>query len=158
MVRRRQRLIFWLPGLILLLPILGLIALRILSPLPVNLGVQGGHLSDCPQTPNCVSSRAQDQQHRIDPFSIQGTQEEIIAHLKTASATIPRLEIVAEDGAYLRLQATSLLFRFVDDVEFLIDDETGLVQVRSASRVGYSDMGTNRSRLENIREALAESP
>ena len=147
-------MIFWLLGLILVLPIMGLVALRLLSPLPGNLGVQDGHLSSCPQKPNCVSTQSLDEQHRIDPFRIQGTQEEIMARLKTAIATFPRLEIVAEDRAYLRLQATSWLFRFVDDVEFLIDDEAGLVQVRSASRVGYSDMGANRSRLESIREAL----
>ena len=82
MAGRRQPLIFWLLGLTLLLPIMGLIGLRLLSPLPGNLGVQDGQLSNCPQTPNCVSTQALDEQHRIDPFRIQGTQEEIIARLR----------------------------------------------------------------------------
>jgi uncharacterized protein (DUF1499 family) len=67
---------------------------------------------------------------------------------------VPRLKIVTESGDYLHAEATSLIFRFVDDVEFFVDREAKVIHFRSASRVGHSDLGVNRARMENIREAF----
>jgi uncharacterized protein (DUF1499 family) len=73
------------------------------------------------------------------------------AVLKTVIAGLPRTKLVEEDDTYLHYEFTSLLLRFVDDVEFLFDDETKTVHFRSASRTGYGDLGVNRRRMEDIR-------
>jgi uncharacterized protein (DUF1499 family) len=74
--------------------------------------------------------------------------------LKGAIATIPRMTIVTEAGDYLHAEATSRLFRFVDDVEFYVDRAAKVIHFRSASRVGRSDLGVNRARMEQIRAAF----
>jgi uncharacterized protein (DUF1499 family) len=150
-------MILWILGLLIMLPVLGLVALRLLSPAPGDLGLEEGTISDCPQSPNCVSTKARDEQHHIEPLRVEGTRAEAVLRLRLALATIPRLKIVVENQGYLRAEATSGLFRFVDDLEFLVEEESGLIHARSASRVGYSDFGANRKRLERIREALAAS-
>jgi uncharacterized protein (DUF1499 family) len=65
---------------------------------------------------------------------------------------LPRTKVVSSGADYLKAEARSAVFRFVDDVEFRLDAETGLIHVRSASRVGYSDLGANRKRVEALRE------
>ncbi len=65
--------------------------------------------------------------------------------------SLPRTRLVEEDESYLHYEFTSLLLRFVDDVEFLFDDETKTIHFRSASRTGYSDLGVNRRRMEQVR-------
>lgn len=75
--------------------------------------------------------------------------------LKGIVANLPRAKLVEEDETYLHYEFTSLLLRFVDDVEFVFDDETKTIHFRSASRTGYSDLGVNRRRMEEIR-AFAE--
>lgn len=77
--------------------------------------------------------------------------------LKSALANEKRITIVTEQDAYLHIEARSLIFRFVDDVEFLIDSGQQRVQVRSASRTGYSDLGVNRRRVERIRRAFSRA-
>lgn len=148
-------MILWLMGLLVVLPVLGLVALRLLSGTPDNLGPVDGKLTDCPRSPNCVSTSAKDEQHRIEPLRVEGSRGEAVQRLKAAIETVPGLRIVVADGVYIRAEATSRLFRFIDDVEFLVEADTGLIQARSASRAGYSDMGANRQRIERIREALA---
>ena len=71
--------------------------------------------------------------------------------LKAAIATLPRTKLVEEHESYLHYEFTSLLLRFVDDVEFLFDENTKTVHFRSASRLGYSDLGVNRKRMELVR-------
>jgi len=83
--------------------------------------------------------------------SLAGAQEA----LKTLVSHLPRTTLVEEAEGYLHYEFTSLLLRFVDDVEFVFDEETKLIQFRSASRTGYSDLGVNRRRMEEIR-TLAE--
>jgi len=65
--------------------------------------------------------------------------------------SLPRTKLVEEDETYLHYEVTSLLFRFVDDVEFLFDDDTKTIHFRSASRTGYGDLGVNRTRMEQLR-------
>ena len=74
--------------------------------------------------------------------------------LKTTIAGLPRTKLIEEDETYLHYEFTSLLLRFVDDVEFLFDEETKTIQFRSASRTGYGDLGVNRRRMEDIRSRL----
>jgi uncharacterized protein (DUF1499 family) len=73
-------------------------------------------------------------------------------------ATIPRLSITVEQGNYLRAEVRSRVFRFVDDIEFLLDTEQQLIHVRSASRSGHSDFGVNRRRVEQIHKAFMRTP
>ncbi len=70
--------------------------------------------------------------------------------------TEQRVSIISEQADYLHAEARSLLFRFVDDIEFSLQAEKGLIQVRSAARTGYSDFGVNRRRIERIRRIFLD--
>jgi len=120
---------------------------------PANLGVKDGKLAPCPATPNCVSSLSSDQEHGIAPLPFTGSATEAMARLKNIIARMKRSGIIVETGTYIHAEYRSALFRFVDDVEFLIDDNGKVIHVRSASRLGRSDFGVNRKRIEDIRAA-----
>jgi uncharacterized protein (DUF1499 family) len=111
-------------------------------------------LPPCPASPNCVSTKAEDAGHAIAPFRYQKTRPEAKEALKTIVRSLPRTKLVQEDETYLHFEFTSLLFRFVDDVEFLFDDEAKTIHFRSASRTGRSDFGVNRRRMEDIRKLI----
>jgi uncharacterized protein (DUF1499 family) len=108
-------------------------------------------LASCPSSPNCVSTQAQDEGHAIVPFRYRKSRAEAKEALKDAIRSMPRTKLVEEDETYLHYEVTSLLFRFVDDVEFLFDDDTKTIHFRSASRTGYGDLGVNRTRMEQVR-------
>ena len=78
-----------------------------------------------------------------------------IAQLATVIEAMDGARIVERRPDYLYAQFTTQLMRFVDDVEFWFDPAAGVIQVRSASRVGHGDLGVNRARIEAIRERLA---
>ncbi len=113
----------------------------------------------CPPSPNCVSSYAGDEEHHVDPLPLpadrpEATDADILEALRRVLSALPRTRIVNVEGDYLHATCTSLVFRFVDDVEFRLDREAGVMHVRSASRVGYGDLGVNRRRVEKIRALL----
>jgi uncharacterized protein (DUF1499 family) len=108
-------------------------------------------LSPCPSSPNCVSTLATDEGHAIAPFHYTKPRAEAKEALKAVINSLSRTTLVEEDESYLRYEFTSLLLRFIDDVEFLFDDDTKTVHFRSASRTGYSDLGVNRRRMEEVR-------
>ncbi|HEY5627279.1 MAG TPA: DUF1499 domain-containing protein [Nitrospira sp.] len=114
------------------------------------------NLPPCPSSPNCVSTLApsNDERHAIAPYRYQKSRAEAKEALKAAVATLPRIKLVEEDDAYLHYEFTSKLLRFVDDVEFVFDDEAKTIHFRSASRIGYGDHGVNRDRMEEIRSLL----
>lgn len=126
--------------------------------MPDDLGASGGLLGGCPESPNCVSSAspASDEQHSIAPFVVRGDGQAAWSALVAAVEALPRTEIVKNEGGYLQAVQTSALMRYNDDFEFLLDAGAGVIHVRSASRVGYGDMGVNRDRIETVRAALAE--
>lgn len=105
----------------------------------------------CPDAPKCVSSQVNDPRHFIEPFTFQDQPAEAMQRLKMALLSEKRVTIIAEQPTYLRAEVRSLIFRFVDDVEFTLLPEEGVIQVRSSARVGYSDFGVNRRRIERIR-------
>lgn len=123
---------------------------------PENLGVQGGRLTECPGTPNCVSSQAVDEGHRIAPLVFSDDPAPAFARLKQALGRRGDTTVIEEHPGYLRVEFRTTLF--VDDGEFLLDDQQRLIQVRSASRLGYSDLGKNRRRLEEIRQQFGNLP
>jgi uncharacterized protein (DUF1499 family) len=128
----------------------------LLSSRPTNLGVHDGKLSLCPNTPNCVCTWDEDEQHKIAPLTFADSPEEAWARLQQVLTAHPRTRIVTVTENYLHAECTSLIFRFVDDVEFLLDREAKVILFRSASRAGQSDLGVNRQRMETIRTAFMD--
>lgn len=116
---------------------------------PTNLGPQNNQLADCPDSPNCVCSFETRDSHRIEPLQAD------LAAVRSVISQLPRVATITDEGNYLHAEFTSRLMGYVDDVEFLADPATGLVHVRSASRLGHSDLGVNRERIENIRTLIA---
>jgi uncharacterized protein (DUF1499 family) len=123
---------------------------------PTNIGVQAGQLTPCPGTPNCVNSQSKDAQHSIEPLTYNSTPQEAIATLKTVIESLERTKIITETENYLYAEFATKLMGFVDDVEFLVDNNAKVIHVRSASRLGQSDLGVNRKRIETIRAKLNE--
>ena len=115
---------------------------------PDNLGVHDGRLAPCKPTPNCVSSQADpaDATHYIAPLA--GTMAEVRSALKRT----PRARIITDEPNYLYAEFRTRLMRYVDDVEFYFDGQ--VVHVRSSSRVGRHDFGTNRRRIESLRRIV----
>ncbi len=120
---------------------------------PDNLGVNNGKLVDCPNSPNCVSSQSptSDETHFIQPLKYTSTTEKALADLKKVIESEDRTKIISESSDYLYAEFKSALMGFVDDVEFYLDSSTNTIHVRSASRLGQSDLGVNRKRIETIR-------
>lgn len=112
----------------------------------------------CPDSPNCVSTFAEDEEHGITPLTYEGSSDEAKARLLSVIQDMPRTQIVEDDRDYIHAEFTSRIFRFVDDVEFQIDPENNVIHFRSASRAGRGDMGANRNRMEAIREAFSTAP
>lgn len=121
---------------------------------PGNLGLSEGRLADCPDSPNCVMSDAEDEGHRIEPYRYAGDKAAAWTALKDAVAALPRTTIVTSEDTYLHAEARSRLFGFVDDLEFHLRPEENLIAIRSAARTGYSDFGVNAERLETLRDNL----
>ncbi len=118
----------------------------------MTIGITSGKLSPCPDSPNCISSESPDPSHYVEPLLYTDSRTEAKARLLKIIESMPRTQIITNTGNYIHVEFSSLIFRFVDDVEFLFDEEKKLIHVRSASRVGYSDLGVNRKRIEAIRQ------
>jgi uncharacterized protein (DUF1499 family) len=114
----------------------------------------GTDLKPCPSTPNCVSSRESDPARHVEPLPLRGSAVEGMAALRQVILAMPRSRVVAEGPGVLHAEFRSMIFRFVDDVDFVADEPAGVIHVRSAARVGYSDLGVNRRRVEEIRDRL----
>ncbi len=117
-----------------------------------NIGLDNNALKPCPGSPNCVSSMAEDTSHNVEPFRYEGTAEDAKKKLIAIIESTNRAQVITSEINYIHAEFTSLIFRFVDDVEFYFDDNAPIIHVRSASRVGYSDLGANRKRVEAIRQ------
>jgi uncharacterized protein (DUF1499 family) len=117
---------------------------------PPKVQLVDGRLRACPKSPNCVSSESDSASSRVEPLTFQGPPEKAWSDLKE---TIRELggKIQEEHEGYLWTTFTSRVFRFVDDVEFRMVSTDGIIHVRSGSRVGYSDLGVNRRRVEKLR-------
>ena len=118
---------------------------------PPQSGTGAGGLAPCPATPNCVSSLSTDARHAVAPLRYAGTADAALQRLIEVIRGMKRSRITTVQKRYLHAEFTSLIFRFVDDVEFLLDEDTKMIHVRSASRIGTSDLGVNRRRVEAIR-------
>ena len=139
-------------GVALALPACG----SLLSRTPGPVGVTGGRLLDCPPTPNCVCSQAEasDERHAVAPLAFEGEPEAAFERLLALAVEEDAAELVAREGDWAHLVYRTRLLRFADDVEFLLDRGARVIHVRSASRVGHSDLGANRARVESLRRRL----
>lgn len=113
-------------------------------------------LAPCPSSPNCVSSLSGNEDRRVRPLDVSDNRETSMERLQAVLDTLPRVEYDVVGQSRIQARFKSLILRFTDDVTFYVR-ETGVVEVRSASRVGYWDLGANRRRVESLREQLAET-
>lgn len=144
-----------LPALLLTLFVISFTVLGHASQTrPDNLGLHFGKLAPLPPTPNGVSSQSANAAHFIEPLRSTKSTAENLARLKEVLRRQPRATLIKETDRYLHVEFRSALFRFVDDVEFLIEGQ--VIHVRSASRVGKSDLGVNRKRIESLRAQFNE--
>jgi uncharacterized protein (DUF1499 family) len=123
---------------------------------PPTLGPSDQGLTQCPPSPNCVSSDAVDPEHFVSPFAIIVAPDQAWLALQDVVSKWPRTTIITLRPDYMHAECKSALFRFVDDLEFELRPEEGFIAVRSASRLGESDLGVNRERVDGIRNALRE--
>lgn len=121
-----------------------------------SLGVDNGHLSSCPASDNCVVSQNADAKHAIDPIPYHVDRNAAREILLKVLGVVPRTEIVEQTDNYIHALSKSRIFKFVDDVEFYLPANESVIHLRSASRVGESDLGVNRRRAEQIRLALRD--
>jgi uncharacterized protein (DUF1499 family) len=126
---------------------------------PADLGVRDGKLKPPSSTPNSVSSQAtlwpdspQIDYARIDPLPLRGDAAAVIERLAKVIEAMPGATIVERTPDYLYAQFETRWLRFFDDAEFWVDPQSGVIQVRSASRLGRKDFGVNRARIEGIRQ------
>ena len=119
----------------------------------VSAGLLEGRLQSCPASPNCVSSQASaEDSHYIAPVQdSDGSRWSALPAILDGIAGVTRISLEDTYGHYT---FQTPLLGFVDDVEFLNSPEEGVIHVRSASRVGYSDMNANRKRIESLRSIL----
>jgi uncharacterized protein (DUF1499 family) len=118
---------------------------------PINLGIKDGKLAPCPASPNCVSSQSADREHAVEPLSFPGTVTGAREALRKIILGMKRSRIITDTDSYIHAEFTSAVFRFVDDTEFWFDENAKAIHVRSAARLGHSDLGVNRKRVEEIR-------
>lgn len=143
---------WWL--LLLLIP-LGWAVLALPSWRRPELGLVKGQLRSCPASPNCVCSEGETDEHAIEPLRFSGSPDAAWSRLIAVIESTPNAQIITQENDYLRAEFVTPLMRYVDDVEFRLTPEA--IHVRSASRVGRSDLGANRQRVESLRAAFEHS-
>jgi uncharacterized protein (DUF1499 family) len=143
-------------GLFLIISIY-FVALSVSARKQPELGMINGQLRACPASPNCVSSEQQGTGAFVEPLRVTSTVGD--AWNKAKQAIVENGgEIMTERDGYLRAQFVTPLMRYIDDVELRIDEKQKVIHIRSASRVGHSDMGANRARVKKIRMAFLNNP
>lgn len=119
-----------------------------------NIGVDDSKLSPCPARPNCVSSDSAAADHRVEPYSLAVPAAEGWQMARSLVADLPRTTIITQGPDYLHAECRSAVFGFVDDLELHLRPDNKIIAVRSAARLGYSDLGVNRKRVEGLRAKL----
>ncbi len=123
---------------------------------PENIGVTDGKLASCPESANCVVSQGGDAEHAIAPITYQGDRDTARKNLISILGVVPRTQIVEENDSYLLVESESRLMGFVDDTEFYLPEGENVIHTRAAARMGESDLGVNRRRVEQIRLAMQD--
>lgn len=123
---------------------------------PTNLGITNSKLAECPHSPNCVSSDSHSSSHSIAALKINSSAKDAWITTRNAVLDLPRTTIVTETSDYIHAECSSAFFGFVDDLELHLRSTEGNIAIRSASRLGSSDFGVNRKRVEILRNKLIE--
>lgn len=120
---------------------------------PNYLGLFDGRFVACPESPNCISSFAavDDAEHYFPPWATSDDPQQDWQQLLQLIKAESRLSIIEHDGAYLYVEARTPIMRYVDDLQWYLDEKQRRIYVYSASRLGYSDLGKNRSRMERLK-------
>ena len=127
-------------------------ALAVYSWQRPELGLASGSLLPCASKPNCVCSQGSPADRTVAALPIGGeTPSAAFDRARDCIESLPRMALITASPGYARYECCTQLFRFADDVELLLDEPAGVIHIRSASRVGYSDMGVNRKRVEALR-------
>lgn len=126
------------------------------TPTVAAIAFGDSEFAPCPTSPNCVISQNSDAEHQISPISYQSDRATAKETLLKVLSVVPRTKVVEQNDHYIHAESTSRIFKFVDDVEFYFPEDEKIIQVRSASRVGESDLGVNRRRIEQIRLAMQD--
>ena len=132
--------------------------------MPAGLGVHNGRLKPPAETPNSVSSQAglypdnpQKNYAEIAPFNFAGNGQAAFNKLVGVVQRTHRCMVVDQKADYLYAQCSTALLHFTDDIEFWLDAKDGVIHTRSASRLGQSDLGVNRARVEKIRAQFLQN-
>ena len=125
-------------------------------PALAAIGLNNGQLSACPESPNCVVSQNGDEDHSVAAIPYTSDRATAKETLLKVLSVVPRTEVIEQTDDYIHAESTSRIFKFVDDAEFYFPEDEKVIQVRSASRVGESDLGVNRRRIEQIRLAMED--
>lgn len=144
------KMIFYFIGALVLVVIIQMVIKN--TMVPSNLGVVNGELSPLPKSPNCVSSYAIDKEKFVEPLPFKGDFETSKAKLLSVMSKYGDMEIITDEGTYMHIVFTTGKMKFHDDVELLFDLTLEKINYRSASRVGYSDMGLNKERYSEIKK------
>lgn len=148
-----MKILFYAVVGIILIVVIMFIVLSIASRKQPELGLLNGQLRPCPATPNCVCSEWPEAGAYVEPVVYSIARDAAWDGIKQAIIETGG-EIVTVQPGYLRARYVTPLMRYVDDVELRIDEDGHVIHVRSASRVGHSDLGANRLRVNRIRGAF----
>jgi uncharacterized protein (DUF1499 family) len=158
-----MKVLKWILIILLIVSVIGVVLFFVLrsqiervSPMPDNLGVENGRLAPCPESPNCVSTYETDAQHGMEAIPFSGETAVAQEKLINIIQAMPNSTLITNELGYIHAEFRSPTMRFIDDVEFYFDEEAGLIQFRSAARLGYEDMGANRDRMAQIQAAFRE--
>ncbi len=131
----------------------GMFLLALWSRRPIELGIRAGRLAPCRNSSNCVSSQTELVAQYMPPIQTKVPRDEARSRLRRILEEMPRTTIVEQAADYIHAEVRSAFWGFVDDVELYIDPVLGEIHFRSASRVGFRDLGVNRLRMDSVREA-----
>jgi uncharacterized protein (DUF1499 family) len=145
-------LLYTVIGIFILVAIY-LVSLSILSRKQPELGLANGQLRPCPATPNCVCSEQPVEGAFVEPLAYTTSADEAWRKIKHAIVATGGI-VLTEQEDYLHARYETTILRFVDDVELRLDENTRMIHIRSASRVGKSDLGANRKRVARIRSTF----
>lgn len=109
---------------------------------------------DCPTSPNCVSSQATNPDRQVEPFHLKAALKENWKRIQAQLSSLPGIRIMNNSDTLIQAECKSRVFRFVDDLTLILNPVTGRIDIRSASRLGYSDFGVNKRRISRLRDDL----
>ncbi|MGO3345223.1 MAG: DUF1499 domain-containing protein [Marinomonas sp.] len=146
----------WISLFVIVLVIGFFAYVKINNQLPEDLGVTAGLLKPCPTSPNCVSSQAEksDEGHYIAPIIYHNNRMDTQLAIESYFLDLGNAHIITSQLGYVHVQVKTAWLGFIDDLEFYLPEADSVVHIRSASRVGYSDLDVNRERIKKLKRYL----